>query len=154
MKSYLVLLMFFFGSQIYSQDIIKVGNYVFQIGETSESFLIKYPEFQKANSIDSQLPNDVIQYEYEITENETYISVRFFRNNLYYVSINDPFWSNIFTDFDPLNFGFIKTGEEIEPPDNQFKANYINEFFKKGDITIKFAGARRGFLEIEKTINN
>jgi hypothetical protein len=154
MKSLLILLMFFFGSQKYAQDIIKVGNYTFQLGETSESFLNKYPNFQKTNSIDNQLPKDVTEYNYEVIDTETLISVRFFTNNLYYVTIIDPYWSNIFTDFDPLSFGFIKTGEEIEPSGNQFKADYVIELFKKDDTTLKFWGSRGGFLEIEKSITN
>lgn len=154
MKSFLILLFSLLAITIYAQDIIKVSNYTFQIGETSESFLVKNPDFQRVNSTDNQLPKDVVEYNFEIADKETYFSVRFFNNYLYYVSIIDPYWSGIFADFNPLNYGFVKTGEEIESSGNQFKADYLTEFFKKGDIILKFSGSRMGFLEIEKAINN
>ena len=153
-KIILTLLFFFLANCLFAQDKIKVDKYEFVIGESTENFLSKYPEFQVDEYIDDQYPDDITQYYFNHTNKEVTVLVQFYKNNLFYVNINDLYWSGLLSDLDPINFGFTKTGEEIEPSPNQYSSDLITEFYEKGDVKLKFSGARFGFLVIEKPVNS
>ncbi|HEY5535559.1 MAG TPA: hypothetical protein VIL99_11595 [Ignavibacteria bacterium] len=158
MKNYqikLVLLIAFvtFASPLLPKDIIKVGEYTFQIGMTTENFLAANPEYAKSDYIDDRFPGDIVQYTFNHPSKEIIITVGFYNNSLFYVYIDDQFWSGLFNDFEPENFGFKNTGEETEPSGNNYFADIVTEFYQKENISLKLSRTRFGFLEIEKAID-
>lgn len=161
MKNYqikLVLLIAFvafvtFASPLLPQDIIKVGEYTFQLGISSENFLAENPGYTINDNPDDRFPVNVVQYIFNHPTKEIIISVGFYNNSLFYVYIDDQFWSGLFNDFEPENFGFKNTGEETEPSGNNYFADIVTEFYQKENISLKLSRTRFGFLEIEKAID-
>lgn len=131
----------------FSQETIKVNKYEFTIGESKQSFISKYPKFKVDEYLDEDFPDDVVQYYLDNNTIEANISVKFYKDNLFDVYIDDQFWSGFFNDFNPLNFGFTKIGEEKEFVNNQYP-NVLTELFQKNDIYLNFCNGRFGFLRI------
>lgn len=131
----------------FPQETIKVDIYEFTIGESKQSFISKYPKFQVDEYLDEDFPDDVAQYYLDDNTTEINIYVKFFEDNLFEVHIDDQFWSGLFSDFNPLNFGFTKIGEEKEFVNNQYP-EVLTELFQKNDIYLNFCNGRFGFLRI------
>jgi len=131
----------------FPQESIKVNKYEFTIGESKQNFLAKYPDFEVDEYIDEDFPDDVSQYYFNENSVDVNISVQFYKDNLFEVYIDDQFWSGFFNDFNPLNFGFKKIGEEKEFVNNQYP-NVLTELFQKNDIYLNFCNGRFGFLRI------
>jgi len=152
--SKIIFLLFFIFIPLFafSQESIKVNKYEFTIGESTESFLAKYPDFQVDEYIDEDFPDDVAQYYLNENTGDVYITVKFYKDSLFEFYVDDQFWSGFFKDFNPLNFGFKKIGEENEFANNLYP-NVLIELFQKDDIYLNFCNGRFGFLLIFLKLN-
>jgi len=130
-----------------SETSINIDMYVFEFGESSENFLLKYPEFQVDEYIDEDRNDLVVKYYFDYAKEDVTINVLFFNNELFELNISDEFWSGIFTDFIPENFGFIKVSEERTYFDEMYP-NALVELYYKDNYKLYFRNGRYGYLSI------
>lgn len=78
-----------------------------------------------------------------------HFTVSFKNDSLFGVYISDDYWSGIFADFDPVNFGFIKIKDEFENIDNLYP-NALVEIFQNRNVKMSFRNGRHGFLWMTK----
>lgn len=141
-----------FSGSLFAQDTFKIDKFSFTIGESFENFFVRHPEFQYFEYIDDNYPEDVIQNFYSFPGRDVYISVRFFKYNLYYICVEDRFDSGFLTDFNPVDYGFTKTGEESEFVDNMYNNVITEKYQKQPDLFLKICYGRFSFLSIEKKL--
>jgi len=151
MRTIIILFLFMNVNSCFSQDIFKIGNYEMQIGETKENFFSKYPEFEIDQNIDESDPAFTEQYISYLGYDDVSIRVKFYKDELYYIYVDDSFFSGVLVDFNPLDYGFIKTSEYTESIDLIY-TEVSTDIFEKDNIKISLCVGRFGFLLIERDI--